>query len=300
MSNATVARIEKALEYIHQHLDDPINVSILAEKCNWSRWQFQRVFGVATGLTVAQYVRELRLSKAAELLLNSSLKHIDVALTCGFESEISFSRAFKQMFQCSPRQYRQRGKRIGLRTPLKHCAVKPIWQSPTSFPQIRIETKSAFALMGQADWIYGPFSTAPNFTEQVPKVWQSFVKQHPDHLERLTQNPIGVIDSREQGEKPEQLHYWAGYPVALDHPDSKLSIPEQEYAVIPVHGEVKALEAAIEWFFFHWLPESHYYNVPGFELEVYSANYDPNSKHSYMEYWLPIEPRKVHEKTRPE
>lgn len=291
MPSSTFIRIEKALDYIHQHLDEPINVSQLAEKTCWSRWQFQRVFGVATGLTVAQYVRELRLSRAAELLLDTSSKHIEVAIACGFESEISFSRAFKQMFQCSPRQYRQRGKRVGLRTPLKHCVAKHNWQRPTEFTQIRIESRPSFRLMGHCDWIHGPFSKTPNFSQQVPKVWQDFASKHPEHVEALINNPMGVIDTREREGHSEELLYWAGYPLTDANVSGSVTIPEQEYAVIPVQGEVSALESAIEWFFFHWLPESNYCNIPGFELEVYSANYKPDCKNSYMEYWLPIAPR---------
>lgn len=290
-TTATLTRIEKVLDYIHEHLDEPINVISLAEKSCWSRWQFQRVFGNATGLTVAQYVRELRLSNAAELLLENQIRHLEIALACGFDSEISFSRAFKQMFQCSPREYRQRGKRIGLRTPLKYSTPKRTWVTPTAFTQIRIETRPAFRLMGHSDWIFGPFSEAPNFIEQVPKVWQAFLKNHPSHAERLIQSPIGIIDSREREDRPEELLYWAGYPVSDLSQTSTLQVPEQEYAVIPVHGDVSALESAVEWFFFHWLPESNYCNVPGFELEIYSPHYDPTSKGSYMEYWLPIEPR---------
>jgi len=290
---STLNRIEKVLDYIHDHLDEAINVANLAEKSCWSRWQFQRVFGVATGLTVAQYVRELRLSKAAELLLNTQNKHIDIAILCGFESEISFSRAFKQMFQCSPREYRQRGKRIGLRTPLKYSTPKRTWATPTAFTQIRIESRPAFRVMGHCDWIYGPFSKAPNFIEQVPKVWQAFVEKNPSHANQLAQNPIGVIDTREKEDHLDELLYWAGYPALDFNQENTLQVPEQEYAVIPVHGKVSALESAIEWFFFHWLPESNYCNVPGFELEVYSPNYNPISKDSYMEYWLPIKPRHV-------
>lgn len=291
MQNSTLTRIANVLDYIHAHLDEPIQVTDLAEKSCWSRWQFQRVFGIATGLTVAQYIRELRLSKAAELLLKGQNKHLEIAIACGFDSEISFSRAFKQVFQCSPRQYKQRGKRIGLRTPLKPSNPKRKWVSPTAFTQIRIENRPAFEMIGHCDWITGPFSKEPNYSEQVPKVWESFVQNYPAHFNELVQNPIGVIDTREKEEHPEELLYWAGYPTHSKRSETNLHVPEQEYAVIPVHGEVKALEAALEWFIFHWLPESNYCDIPGFELEVYSPNYDPYDKESYMEYWLPIEPR---------
>ncbi|MBJ7536363.1 AraC family transcriptional regulator [Marinomonas transparens] len=293
---ARLTRIEKVLDYIHEHLDEAIHVAELAEKSCWSRWQFQRVFGDATGLTVAQYVRELRLSKAAELLLQNESRHLDIALECGFESEISFSRAFRQMFQCSPREYRQRGKRIGLRTPLQYCTPKrSTWKIPKAFTQIRIENRPAFRIHGLSNWIYGPFSKSPNFVERVPEVWNNLEKD--TKIDATKQNPIGVIDTREKVEDPEQLIYWAGYqtdpqsqrnnPIKLE----TLDVPEQEYAVIPVHGEVSAVETAVDWFIHHWLPESDYSSVSGFELELYSPEYDPMSSNSYMEFWLPIKPR---------
>lgn len=288
---AKLTRIEKVLDYIHEHLDEAIHVVDLAEKSCWSRWQFQRVFGDATGLTVAQYVRELRLSKAAELLLLNKCRHVEIALDCGFESEISFSRAFKQMFHCSPRQYRQRGKRIGLRTPLQYCTPKkPAWITPKAFTQIRIENRPAFRIYGLSNWIYGPFSKSPNFVERVPEVWHTLEQGTERNITR--ENPIGVIDTREKIEDPEQLIYWAGYQVDTPQKNLRaLDVPEQEYAVIPVHGEVGAVESAVDWFIHHWLPESNYSSVSGFELELYSPGYDPVSSNSYMEFWLPIRPR---------
>ena len=66
---------------------------------------------------MAHYVRELKLSQAAEALLSGRQRVLDLALCYGFGSEVSFSRAFKQQFGCSPLAYRKRGLRLGLRTP---------------------------------------------------------------------------------------------------------------------------------------------------------------------------------------
>ena len=74
-----LTRIEAVLDYIHCHLDESLSVVNLAEKSCWSRWQLQRIFGEETGLTVAQYVRELRLSQAAEKLLSTNQRHLDIA-----------------------------------------------------------------------------------------------------------------------------------------------------------------------------------------------------------------------------
>ncbi|NLQ17115.1 AraC family transcriptional regulator [Marinomonas sp. M1K-6] len=292
-----LTRIERVLEYIHQHLDEPIHVANLAEKSCWSRWQFQRVFGEATGLTVAQYIRELRLSKAAELLLSSKNKHLDIAISCGFDSEISFCRAFKHMFNCTPRDYRQRGKRYGLRTPLRYRSPQYASnEAPTVFTQIRIESVDAFQIQGKHDWIYGPFSSSPNFLQRVPQIWADLIQTKRTQTKKTHASDaqaIGVIDTRDHPEQPDAICYWAGYQDQNHAPEhaETIHVPRQEYAVIPVHGKVHAIELAVRWFLHQWLPDSNYNGVSGFELEKYAADYDPNSPLSYMEYWLPIEPR---------
>ena len=300
-----LTRIEKVLDYIHENLDEPIHVTSLAEKSCWSRWQFQRVFGQATGLSVAQYIRELRLSKAAELLLSSKNRHVDIAMQCGFDSEISFSRAFKQMFNCTPRDYRQRGKRHGLRTPLQYrCPNKAQTETPKTFTQIRIESRDGFHIQGRYDWIRGLFSASPNFSERVPRLWSQVISE----VKTVTKGyrPIGIIDTQDHAQHPDQMLYWAGYlgPIKTSSPTifsganpfntillDTVKVPLQEYAVIPVYGKSSAVEKALEWFIYQWLPESNYYGVQGYELEIYEPDYAPNSPQSYMEYWLPIKPR---------
>ncbi|ADZ93204.1 helix-turn-helix domain-containing protein [Marinomonas mediterranea] len=293
----SLTRIEKVLDYIHTHLDESISVASLASKSCWSRWQFQRVFGDATGLTVAQYVRELRLSLAAELLISSTARHLDIALDCGFESEVSFNRAFRQMFGCTPGQYRRQGLRRGLRTPLQYVSPDR-YPSVTSklYAQIRIETRESFNVFGVHNTIHGPFSSTPDFASKVPRIWRDLQRSKSTHVDGVDE--VGVIDARYES-SPDELCYWAGYQGGLNEDLSnygakaltKLTIPQQEYAVIPVFGNVRNLEAAVRWFMFHWLPDSNYLGINGFELEQYGRNYSPELDSSYMEYWLPVIPR---------
>lgn len=112
-------RIASLLQYIDTNLHSSLDVILLAQISGWSRWQLQRVFSAHTGLNVAQYVRQLRLAIAAWKLLNTCDKQLDIALFCGFESEVSFSRCFKQHYGCPPRSYRQLGELTGIHTIFK-------------------------------------------------------------------------------------------------------------------------------------------------------------------------------------
>lgn len=298
-------RIEKLLDFINDNIDQPLSVEQLAEKSCWSRWQLQRVFHLDTGLNLAQYVRELKLSLAAEQLLASKRRIVDIAIELGFSSEVSFSRTFKNMFGHSPMAYRRRGQRLGLRTPIKLCSR----QSDSSdiaarLLQIRIETRPEFTLNCASGVISGLFSSAPNYQQQVPKIWSEFFNSLPEagKMSALAENSaigqagelIGVVGVVAANDDMDAIPYWAGMK-ADNMPTTcqlgSLVIPAQEYAVLPFTGPIKQLEQVLAWLFLHWIPDSNYNSIDGYELEVYPASYDPEGSSSYMEYWLPIQAR---------
>ncbi|HAU4967509.1 TPA: helix-turn-helix transcriptional regulator, partial [Aeromonas hydrophila] len=187
--HSQLTRIERVLDYIHANLDQPLALAELAEQSCWSRWQLQRVFLHETGLTVAHYVRELKLSQAAEALLSGRQRVLDLALCYGFGSEVSFSRAFKQQFGCSPLAYRKRGLRLGLRTPLVRATLPQ--PTPARLVQVRIESQPGFILQGVKGQIRGLFAAAPDFQQTVPAIWRALRTAGglPPGQER-----VGVVD----------------------------------------------------------------------------------------------------------
>lgn len=290
-------RVSKLLSYIHSHLHLPLGLDELAQQSCWSRWQLQRVFQAETGLSVASYVRELKLSSAAEQLLDTSERVIDIGLSLGFSSEISFSRSFKQKFGMSPRAYRKLGLRTGLRKPIENPAERNC-ALVASFVEVRVESKSGFLLKGIHDEIHGLFSITPDFQQKVPQLWRKLEEAVASSTsERLP--AMGVIDVTHSHFDGSNIHYWAGvelgemplYPqlpsLISDQLDT-LSVPSQTYAVIKHKGPVANLPKTLEWFVIHWLPNSGYRGVDGFELECYPAQYDHLSDEAEMEYWVPI------------
>lgn len=299
VQSAQLTRIEKVLEFIHQHLFLPLSLDDIAQKSCWSRWQLQRVFTAKTGVNVAQYIRELKLSRAAEILLDSpSERVLDIALSVGFNSEISFSRSFKQFFGCSPRDYRKRGIRSGLRQPMTAISLSTSdaghlnsLQVNPSFTQIRIEHKAAFRVMGYRGEIGGLFASQPDFQQSVPQIWRTFeaIKQSESLLANMTTMRYGVIDTLSLNS--ERLDYWAAEAsqTLLSQSLNTLEIPTQQYAVLAHKGPIDGLKNKLEWLFTEWLPQSGYRGIDGFELEIYPANYQMHSADAYMEYWLPIQ-----------
>lgn len=96
--------IQNAIDYIEEHLTEPIDYEQLAKVAFSSSYHFQRVFGIMCGFTLGEYIRKRRLTLAGNDLINAKMKVIDVALKYGYETSESFSRAFQKFHGIMPSQ----------------------------------------------------------------------------------------------------------------------------------------------------------------------------------------------------
>ena len=281
------SRIDQVLKHIHGNLDKPLAVTSLAKIGGWSRWQFNRVFSFETGQSASQYVRGLRLSLAAEMLLFTDQRIIDIGLACGFGSDISFSRSFKQHFGCPPAQYRRRGLPCLLTTPL--CLdpeLLPDRSLRARVPGIRLDSKPAFSVTGRSDKVQGLFSPSPDFERKVPELWRSVSRAGA----LADECPgFGVLDlSQGPGSG---FSYLAGVESAnapAGQALETLSVPAQNYVVISFQGPMASLSDILKWFFSAWLPYAGCKAIYGYDLEVYPPGFDPRAPEVAMEYWLPV------------
>lgn len=299
MNTPAFDRISRVLAYIHANLSSALSLEDIAKQSCWSRWQLQRVFQAETGLTVANYVRELKLSQAAEELLDSKERVIDIALGLGFNSEISFSRSFKQMFGASPSQYRKAGKRVGLKKPIQVSeTVSAEEKGALSFVNVRIDEREPFLVKGITSEISGLFSLTQDFAQKVPQLWSRLEGEVTLPDENAFQF-IGVVDLTQSSFDGTNIRYWAGVelkdeisipqlPSIISDKLEVLSVPKQTYAVVKHCGPIENLRYTLSWFVLNWLPKSGYRGVDGYELEVYPSAYKSNAADAVMEYWVPI------------
>ena len=100
---ATLARV---LQHVRSRLQEPLTVDDLAAVAFLSRAHFLRAFHRSTGYTPHQFVMELRLCRAAELLTETDLLVESIAATCGWRSRSQFIAAFRARHGTSPSRYR--------------------------------------------------------------------------------------------------------------------------------------------------------------------------------------------------
>lgn len=96
--------IQKAIDYVEEHLTEPIEYEEAAKRACSSSFHFQRVFSIICGFTLGDYIRFRRLSLAGRELAEKNRKVIDVALKYGYDTPESFTRAFTRFHGASPTQ----------------------------------------------------------------------------------------------------------------------------------------------------------------------------------------------------
>ena len=100
-------RILPVLSHIQDHLDDRLPLNDLAALACFSPYHFHRIFTGMVGESVKEYVRRLRLERAAGRLRAGSKSVVEIAFEAGYESHEAFSRSFKVVFGTSPTQFRR-------------------------------------------------------------------------------------------------------------------------------------------------------------------------------------------------
>ena len=98
--------LERVMATINSHLNDSdLSVDLVAEEVGISRVHLHRKMKELTGQTPHDFIRNLRLKQAANLLANQGMNVTEVMYACGFSNSASFSTLFKKFYGVSPREY---------------------------------------------------------------------------------------------------------------------------------------------------------------------------------------------------
>ena len=104
--------IKEALNYIEQNFQNDISIENIASFCGLNRTYFGRIFKETVGKSPQQFLLSYRMAKAAELLKLTELTINDVGNAVGYPNQLHFSRAFKNVYGVSPREWRNKNQMI--------------------------------------------------------------------------------------------------------------------------------------------------------------------------------------------
>jgi AraC-like DNA-binding protein len=106
--SADLELVHNALVFIDNHYNEPLTLSLVAERLNTSKYYLSRSFNKQLKISFQQYLNRQRLQEAQYLLENTRLTVTEVSFQTGFESMRTFYRVFQEVYKMSPTAYRNK------------------------------------------------------------------------------------------------------------------------------------------------------------------------------------------------
>lgn len=270
--------IADALAYMEANMDQELDIRVIAEKAYMSAFHFQRMFSALCGITVGEYIRNRRLTLAAQELSSADSKVIDVALKYGYDSPDSFARAFSRFHGIAPSAAKQKGVRLNSFAPLK---IKLVLEGGTML-EYKIVEKEQFTVMG----ISREFNSDTSYQE-IPKFWT-------EHFQSDSSKVVcGMYGICIDGDGKDFDYLIAdNYLPWNEVPKGFVTrvIPAGTWAVFPCHGPfTEAVQTVNTKIWSEWMPSNKTYRTAGnCVVEMYSAPAE-NPEENYSEIWVPVE-----------
>ncbi len=283
-------QVQRGVDYVEAHLDDEVPLADVARHAGLSQWHFQRVFKALTNETLKTYVRSRRFAHALDALVTTRARIIEIALAAGFESQESFTRAFKKAFGVTPAEYRRRGVRSPFVRKARFDAEYLSHINGNLSLEPDVYEQPALQLVGLRTCFFSIDSEKNNMADKLPALWGAFLPRMGEIPHRAAGPAYGVV--RQTAAKTDELEYHAAVAVErlVAAPDGMVSLvlPPARYAKFTHQGKVANLDRTVSYVYSTWLARSGLHHTYGADLELYGAEYDPESERSVIYYAIPI------------
>jgi AraC family transcriptional regulator len=271
--------------YIYQYIDTDINLDILSMDLNISKFHMHRIFKEEFGKNIYESIKSIRLQKASNLLITNKYSTItQIASMCGYSSQTSFIRAFKQRFNCTPKKW----KKDGYKEYSKEILKNRIDTIDLDIFDLDIEPKIVKMPKQKAFYI-----RHKGYDKSIKKTWQ---KLYTWTLTKEIKNykQIGLYHDNPVITPLSECQYIAC--VVLDEEvellDSSLPtflIPEGIYAKFHLEGAFGDTLKFMRWLYHTWLLNSGYETKTSPAYTIYEKNHFLEDDGKFiLDFYLPI------------
>jgi AraC family transcriptional regulator len=256
------------LFYIYSHIDVDINMDELAHEFEISKFYMHKVFKEMFGRNIYESIKAIRLQKAATLLLTNKYSTIsDIAALCGYSSQTSFIRVFKERFLMTPTQWRQGGYKTyskniieeSIKTKHSNATFDHLVPTIVKMPQIE-----AYYIRHRG------------YNDQIRQTWQKIQSwtysnniENYQHIALFHDNPaITPLDD---------CQYVAcikvdGVDMSKNERLPRFKIFGGTYAKFDITGTDGDFLKFMHWLYSEWLPSSDYETTTKPQYAIYKKN----------------------------
>lgn len=281
--------IKSVVTYINSNLDKKLDLEGIANTFGYSKYHLHRMFTSIVGLTLHTYMQRRRLSEAARQLVFTNISIIEIAIIAGYETQRSFTVAFKRLFKCSPQVYRNKqayypmqlnfnvdGQR-GLRGD-RIMDIRSVESDKITIVGYQKITRLGFHVIGQC--------------------WQKLhVKKHLIMNRKEITFLVGINDyttwDHDNDAHPSYMYYAGAQVTRMENIPKGMVIkelPASKYMVFCYKSNCKdSLQPVTEYIYQQWIPQStvQLNDKALYDFVKYGELVDHDGT-SEIEYWIPI------------
>lgn len=277
------------IDYIEEHLlEDRLELGQIAEAAGYSKYHLHRMFTAVVGVPIHQYIRRRRLTEAARSLKNTERPILDIALCSGYETQRSFSAAFKALYRRSPQWYRKHGAFMPVQ--LKYDIMNRGTLRGGWILQIEIIKENTLTLVGYERSTRKGFSVIGTCWRQLHSN-KAKIQNRKDSQFLLGINDYSLFEKND--EQPVFRYIAAAQVSSVDQIPRGMqvfSLPASRYVVFTFRGKNEdSLQPVVEYIYGQWFPEAecHLNENNMYDFAKYGEDVDEAGE-SEIQFWVPI------------
>ncbi len=270
--------INQSMDYIIQHFDEDLSVKDVAEHFHFSEFYFCRSFKAATGESVYEFMKRLKMDQSAvDIKLVKNRPITDIGLDYGYSSS-NYSSAFKKHHNISPVEFRKSTNITGMSNPFYPEGFSGFDTFDGYADKIQIQKLQNVLVIYER--VIGNYIDLKEKWPQFLDKYRDYIKAETLFIERFYDDPaIASLDS-------------CIYDICMTTDgfctlDNITTIKGGKFAVYRYEGKIQDIFCSVQGVFSVWLPESGYIMDERYGLNIYQK-IDENSETVSMDLCIPV------------
>ena len=281
----SISMLQQAIRYMEAHLLERITYSDVARQVYVSDYHFHRMFSMVTGITPNEYLRNRRLSQAAQELMASDVKVIELALKYGYETPESFTKAFSRFHGVTPSLARRHNKPLVLYNRL----ILKLTVEGGTMMQYRIEERAPFNVVAHVK-AFPNTIIGDGENKDIANFWQEFISAGKLKTLKTHGKSPSLYGLCEALDKTAQtFNYGVGVATDLETAPEGLvlwDVKPKLWAVFECVGsDGDCIGETWDKIFKEFLPNAPYDMLDDVDFELYPEN---GAKGVFCEVWIPV------------
>jgi len=273
------------MNYINNNIQSDINIDQIAYEYGISKFHFHKIFKEQMGTNIYETIKSIRLQKASNLLISNKYSTItQIANLCGYSSQTSFIRAFKQRFEQTPKQWRNGGYKVYSNKILSASKAASLSKVDYSYLEAKVEQTPKMKVY---------YIRHKGYNIKAARVWQKIMAWvFTNKIKSYKQ--IGIYHDNPIITPLNDCYYVVGISpnnnIKFDHITLPYFYIEEEIcATFEVEGKFGDILNLVQWVYHHWLPNSGFETTTTPSFTIFEKNHFLDNDGLFkVKYYLPI------------